>query len=156
MKQPKRYEPSFMIIFVGTPDVDCPTKNPQEPFGLCCFDGCQNTCLPVCETIWKDVPKYDTVQRCTYSTHDVCHPETTQKCEEKCTEVVVMTPTEIMVPHCTDKVTQECRDVTNWVSYLQTAGPVESLWSLREFTLTVVLKPPGFFNLIPLLSYCNL
>ena len=29
----------------GTNDVDCPTNDAQEPFGLCCFDGCQNTCF---------------------------------------------------------------------------------------------------------------
>ena len=29
----------------GTPDIDCPTGDTQEPFGLCCFDGCQNSCF---------------------------------------------------------------------------------------------------------------
>ena len=32
----------------GTQDVDCPLDDGSGDFGLCCFDGCGNTCLKQC------------------------------------------------------------------------------------------------------------
>ena len=32
----------------GTEDVDCPLEDGSGEFGLCCFDGCGNTCLKQC------------------------------------------------------------------------------------------------------------
>ena len=42
-------------FFTGTHDVDCPTNDSQNPFGLCCFDGCQNSCLKTCKTVLENV-----------------------------------------------------------------------------------------------------
>jgi len=96
----------------GTPDVDCPTNEPHEPFGLCCFDGCQNSCL--CKTIIKNVTKTNIVEKCTQATRQVCHPETSTKCVEKCKKVEVLKPTRVMKPVCTDKVVNECQEKTHW------------------------------------------
>ena len=32
----------------GIEDVDCPLEDGSGEFGLCCFDGCRNTCLKKC------------------------------------------------------------------------------------------------------------
>ena len=37
----------------GTLDVDCPLEDGSGEFGLCCFDGCRNTCLQQCEEVRK-------------------------------------------------------------------------------------------------------
>ena len=51
----------------GVVDVDCPTGNPSQPFGLCCHNGCANKCIQPtnCETV--------TVQQCNYVPKPVCH-----------------------------------------------------------------------------------
>ena len=50
----------FSTFFTGTHDVDCPTNDSQNPFGLCCFDGCQNSCLKTCKTVLENVTAVST------------------------------------------------------------------------------------------------
>ena len=48
----------------GTEDVDCEFEDGQTGFGLCCFNGCGNTCYQKNET------------KCTMESHQECHDET--------------------------------------------------------------------------------
>ena len=101
----------------GVPDVDCPTGKTEEPFGLCCFDGCQNSCEVRCESIIKNVTETKIVDKCFDSTRQECTPTTVKKCEEKCKQVEVMKPTEVKEQVCRDKVIKECRDKTTYVRF---------------------------------------
>ena len=39
----------------GTEDVDCPLEDGSGEFGLCCFDGCRNTCLKQCVEVRNSI-----------------------------------------------------------------------------------------------------
>ena len=124
----------------GSNDVDCPTNDALEPFGLCCFDGCQNTCFarqiitttttttqvptttttttttPPCKTVISTVRETITVTKCQDISHEVCHPIKTTICEPECRTVEVVEPTAVQVEKCEDKNIKHCRNVTKQVS----------------------------------------
>jgi hypothetical protein len=55
----------------GVTDVDCPLPvNAAEPWGLCCFDGCSNTCLDQIEPNGDCVTTYNNI--CKNMTNTVC------------------------------------------------------------------------------------
>ena len=69
----------------GVDDVDCPTGNPDKPFGLCCYDGCQNSCLA------------------------------TTNCKNDCKNITTNVTTKVPVEVCTSELLKECRNITTQV-----------------------------------------
>ena len=105
----------------GQLDTDCPN------FGLCCFDGCANTCvddntifIPVC----YELCEYDSVEKCcdfpakdcNLVTHEICIEEDTWECndiEVETCSFFVDTITELATDqHCNVKcVDQPCKKI---------------------------------------------
>ena len=105
----------------GQNDTDCPN------FGLCCFDGCANTCvddntlfIPVC----YELCEYDSVEKCcdfpakdcNLVTHEICTEEDTWECndiEVETCSFFVDTITELATDqHCNVKcVDQPCKEI---------------------------------------------
>ena len=61
---PTKATPTNTCWSPGTLDVDCVIEETGE-FGLCCFDGCQNTCLKkTCETVNETKIDFVEQQKC--------------------------------------------------------------------------------------------
>ena len=101
----------------GVFDVDCATGNPLKPFGLCCFDGCQNSCMETCKTILKNITEIKVTEKCTESIRDVCHPKTTTHCENVCRDITIQKETKVPEEVCTSKLVNECRETKIQVRY---------------------------------------
>ena len=57
--------------------MDCVFEDGQTSFGLCCFNGCGNTCYQkTCKDIIEMVTETIIEQQCTMGTHQECHDET--------------------------------------------------------------------------------
>ena len=75
--------------------MDCVFEDGQTSFGLCCFNGCGNTCYQkTCKDITEMVTETIMEQQCTMGTHQECHDETV-------TEMVTET---IIEQQCTGKL----------------------------------------------------
>ena len=102
----------------GVEDVDCPTGNPNKPFGLCCFDGCQNSCLdtPTCQKLFKNATKIVEKEKCTQESREVCQPETTTICKNDCKNITTNVMTTVPEEVCISEVLKECRNITTEVT----------------------------------------
>jgi len=93
----------------GINDVDCFTGDEDQAFGLCCFDGCFNTCLEkTCKNITIDVIETRAVEQCHDSTREECSDVPKTECKQECKDVQKLVPVEVSVPECVDKVVQKC------------------------------------------------
>ena len=72
--------------------MDCVFEDGQTSFGLCCFNGCGNTCYQkTCKDIIEMVTETIMEQQCTMGTHQECHDETVTETimEKQCTGKVI-------------------------------------------------------------------
>ena len=75
--------------------MDCVFEDGQTSFGLCCFNGCGNTCYQkTCRNVTETVTETIIQQECTDVNREECHDETV-------TELVTET---VMKEQCTGKL----------------------------------------------------
>ena len=106
----------------GEYDVDCPLDNlmtarskrsPESPFGLCCFDGCRNTCLQKqCKMVNTSYTELEMQERCTDQEREECREIPRTTCKEVCKDETVMVETEVPDQKCQMVTVQECRVMT--------------------------------------------
>ena len=96
----------------GAHDVDCPNGD-GTAFGLCCFDGCHNTCLQKeCKVINTTYHEMETQEQCTDAEREECEKVPEQFCKEVCKDETVMETQEVPEEKCETVEVQECRTVT--------------------------------------------
>jgi len=104
----------------GEHDVDCPLDNmwkarskrsPDNAFGLCCFDGCRNTCLQKqCRMVNTSYTELEMQERCTDQEREECRDVPKTTCKEVCRDETVMVATEVPDQKCKMVTVQECRE----------------------------------------------
>ena len=75
-------------LFTGSHDVDCTLENDEKGdviFGLCCFNGCYNSCLKkTCMNITETRIEYELQMKCTEEIHEECNDKIVPECKEIC------------------------------------------------------------------------
>ena len=117
----------------GAHDVDCELgslANSSEPFGLCCFDGCQNSCLAkTCVTIMKSETETKVVTQCNEARRQTCEDVPKTQCRDVCKNVVEMRPVEKPVRKCDNFKVTECRDKTIQKEVCQTWEHIQEFFA---------------------------
>ena len=100
-------------LFTGSHDVDCILDNEKEDrgviFGLCCFNGCYNSCLQkTCLNITETRIEYELQMKCTDEIHEECNEKIAPECKEICTNADDgQCPIPIMDQDCSGAVSGE-------------------------------------------------
>ena len=104
----------------GSLDVDCPTGNSSRPFGLCCFDGCQNSCPKVCREIMVKKNVKEVVKQCTNSHRKECQQIPETKCHQECKMVDNIVKERIPQRVCETKNDKKCEKVVTFKEQCRT------------------------------------
>ena len=86
----------------GEYDVDCPAttyrkrRDTDKDFGLCCFDGCHNTCYKKeCRIVNMTYTDMEMQEKCTDQEREECENVPKTECKEVCKDETVMVDTQV-------------------------------------------------------------